>query len=316
MSTSAAVTSAFRCAQRVGLGWAIPGTALPFRDGVSRLSHQVQRDAIPVLAGSIAFRLMFAFFPALISILWLLNVLNAGQLVSEVSDLVGTVVPGVANGPLKEQIEEAPQSQASGEFTLGVALSLVVALWAIAEAFRAIMHALNVVYGVEERRSRLRRLLLSVLVSVLTMSLFVAALVMIVSGASLVAAFSHWSGLGVSYQWIWWLIAWIVVAGAVLAGFSLTYYFAPDVDQRLRWVRIGSLAGVGIWLLFTALFSLYVNVLSRPSQTYGALAGIAFFMVYLYSSAFILLLGAEFNQVIENWEPDGKNTGDRAPSDG
>ena len=289
---------------------------MPLRAGLSRVSHQVQRDAIPALAGSIAFRLMFAFFPTLISILWLLNVLNAGQLVSEVSNLVGTVVPGVANSPLKEQIAKAPPSQARGEFTLGVGLSLVVALWAIGEAFRAIMYSLNVVYGVEERRSRLRRLLLSVLVSVLTMSLFVAALVVIVSGARLTAAVSHWSGLAVSYQWIWWLMAWAVVVGAVLAGFSLTYYFAPDVDQRLRWVRTGSLAGVGLWLLFTALFALYVNVLSRPSETYGALAGIAFFMVYLYSSAFILLLGAEFNQVIENWEPDGKNTGERAPSDG
>lgn len=269
-----------------------------------------------MVLGEVAFRLMFAFFPTLISILWLLNVLNAGQLVVEVSDLLGTVVPGIANGPLKEQIRDVPQSQANGEFTLGVGLSLIVALWAIAEAFRATMHALNVVYGVEERRSRLRRLLLSVFVSVVTMSLFVAALLIIVSGAGLTAALNEWSGLGVSYQWIWWFTAWVVVVGAVLAAFSLTYYFAPDVDQRLRWVRTGSLAGVGLWLLFTGLFALYVNFISRPSATYGALAGIAFFMVYLYSSAFILLLGAEFNQVVENWAPDGKSSGERVPSGG
>lgn len=315
MSTPAAVTSAFRRAQRAGSGWSVPGTALPLRECVSRVFHQARKDVISALAGNIAYRLMFAFFPTVISILWLLNMANAGGLGSEVSDLVGTVVPGVASLPLKEQIQDAPQPQARGEFTFGVGLSLTVALWAISEAFRATMHALNVVYGVRESRSSTRRLLLSVLVSVVTMSLFVAALVVIVSGARLTAAVNESFGLGVSYQLIWWVTAWAVVVGAVLAAFSLTYYFAPDVEQRLRWVRTGSLTGVGLWLLFTALFALYVNVLSRPSDTYGALAGIAFFMVYLYSSAFILLLGAEFNQVIENWEPDGKSTGDRAPAD-
>lgn len=309
------VSSALRRAQRVGTDWALPGSALPLPQIVSRVFHQLQRDALPTLAGNVAFRLMFAFFPTLITILWLLNVFHAGQLVSEVSDLVGMVIPGIANGPLKEQIENAPRSQARGEFTVGVALSLVVALWAIAEAFRATIHALNVIYGVKDRRGSLRRVALSVLVSVVTLSLFVAALVVIVSGARLTAALSDWSGLAVSYRWIWSFIAWTVVVGAVLAAFSLTYYFAPDVEQRLRWVRTGSLTGVGLWLLFTALFALYVNVLARPNETYGALAGIAFFMVYLYASAFILLLGAELNQVIENWEPDGKSTGERIPSD-
>ena len=293
----------------------MPGTDLSVRQGAGRLWKQLNKDAVPALAGNIAYRLMFAFFPVLISLLWLLNVLHAGQFVSQVSDLVGTVVPGVASGPLKEQIQDAPKSQASGDFTLGVGISMVVALWAIAEAFRATMHALNVVYGVKERRSKLRQLLLSVLVSVVTMALFVAALVVILSGASLTSALNERSGLEVSYQWIWWVTAWVVVVGAVLAAFSLTYYFAPDVEQRLRWVRTGSLGGVGLWLLFTALFALYVNVFSRPTETYGALAGIAFFMVYLYASAFILLIGAEVNQVIENWEPEGKSTGDRTPTD-
>lgn len=315
MSTRAAVTSTVGRVQDAGDGLAVPGTKMPIRACVVRVHRQVGAHAVPALAGNIAYRLMFAFFPTLISILWLLNVVGASQLVSQVSDLVGTVIPGVANSPLKEQLEDAPKPQASGDLTLGVGVSLVVALWAIAETFRATMHALNVVYGVKERRSGLRRLLLSVLVSVVTMSLFVAALVVIVSGAALTSAMADWSGLGVSYQWIWWFMAWAVVVGAVLAAFSLTYYFAPDVEQRVRWVGKGSLAGVGLWLLFTALFALYVNVLSRPGDTYGALAGIAFFMVYLYSSAFILLLGAEFNQVIENWEPEGKSTGEREPSD-
>ncbi len=110
MNAPSAVSSAVRRAQHAGTSWPLPGTDLPLLQCVSRVSHQVQKDAIPVLAGNIAFRLMFAFFPTIISILWLLNVVNAGQLGSEVSDLVSTVVPGAANAPLKQQIQDAPKS--------------------------------------------------------------------------------------------------------------------------------------------------------------------------------------------------------------
>jgi membrane protein len=297
-----------------GAGWAVPGTRVPAGEVIRRVAHQIEADGVTVLAGHLAFRLMFALFPTLISVLWLLQVVNAEELVSQVSELVSTIVPGIAHDPLEQQIEGAPRSQASGHFTPGVGLSLIVAIWAIAEVFRAAMHALNVIYSVKERRSRLRRVLVSVAVSMLTMSLFVCALLLIVSGARVATTLSEWSGFGVSYGFIWWGTAWAVVIGSVLAAFSLTYYFAPDVEQRLRWVRAGSLAGVTLWLLFAGLFATYVNVFSRPNDTYGSLAGIALFMVYLYCSAFILLLGAEINQVIENWDPEGKNSGERAPS--
>jgi membrane protein len=293
--------------------WSIPGTRLPIGEGVRRVAHQVQADSISVLAGHIAFRLMFALFPTLISVLWLLRVINADGIVSRVSELVSAIVPGVAHAPLEQQIEGAPRPQASGDFTLGVGASFLVAVWAISEVFRAAMHALNVVYGVTERRSRVRRVVTSVGVSLVTMTLFVGALLLIVSGARVAATLTEWSGFGVSYEFVWWASAWVVVVSSVLVAFALTYYYAPDVEQRIRWVRTGSLAGVVLWLAFAGLFAVYVNVLSRPGDTYGALAGVALFMVYLYGSAFILLLGAEFNQVIENWEPDGKSSGERAP---
>jgi membrane protein len=178
------------------------------------------------------------------------------------------------------------------------------------------MHALNVIYGVEERRGRVRRLVTSLLVSALTLSLFVVALVLIVAGARFSEALADGTGLGISYELAWTAAAWLVIVLAVTAGFALTYYFAPDVDQRLRWVRAGSVFGVVTWLLFTGLFAVYVKVVSQPSETYGSLAGVAFFMVYVYGAAFILLLGATTNQVIEAWEPEGKDAGQRKPNGG
>jgi membrane protein len=96
---------------------------------------------------------------------------------------------------------------------------------------------------------------------------------------------------------VWLLISWLVVVAIVFLAFNLTYYFAPSMDAKARSVGTGALAAVALWLLFTAGFSIYTNTLSNPGETYGALAGVAVFMVYLYGSALVLVLGAEINKL-------------------
>jgi membrane protein len=311
MTTSPPVRSLLQRAEAMGDRCPIPGSTLPLGHCVRLLAREIGDDNVTVLAGNVAFRLMFAFFPALISVLWLLEVLHGQRLVGPLLDVVGTIIPDAANSPIKEQVQQAPRDQASGAFTPGVGLSLIVAIGAIAVAFRATMHALNVIYGVEDRRSQLRRMLLSLFVSFATVTLFVVALVLIVSGSTITESLAGSSGVDVSFRIAWGFSAWVVVLASVLSAFALTYYFAPDVEQRFRWITTGSFAAVALWLLFTIGFSLYINLFATPNQTYGALAGVAIFMLYLYSSAFIVLLGAEMNQVIENWDPDGKDTGER-----
>ena len=101
--------------------------------------------------------------------------------------------------------------------------------------------------------------------------------------------------------------------GFVVSATALTYYFAPDVKQRFRWISSGSVVAAVLWLLFTSLYSLYLSRFTGYHQLYGALAGIVLLMVYVYASSFILLLGAVINQVIEQSQPAGKNEGERAP---
>ena len=102
----------------------------------------------------------------------------------------------------------------------------------------------------------------------------------------------------------------------MLFAFALVYYFAPDVEQRFKWISPGSIAAVVLWLLFSLLFSFYVNNFGSYNKTYGALAGIAILMLYIYYTSYILLLGAEMNQVIEEHIPEGKNEGEKTTNEG
>ena len=109
------------------------------------------------------------------------------------------------------------------------------------------------------------------------------------------------------------LLPLLLVASLVLSACALIYYVAPDVQQRPQWVSMGALIATVLWLLFSVLYSIYVNRFASYEDLYGALAGIVALMAYVFTSALILLLGAVMNQVIEASHPDGKSGGARAP---
>jgi membrane protein len=68
---------------------------------------------------------------------------------------------------------------------------------------------------------------------------------------------------------------------------------------------------VVMWLLFSLLFRLYVENFGSYGATFGSFAGIIILMLYIYYSSFIMLVGAEINQVIEEHVPEGKNEGEK-----
>ena len=118
-------------------------------------------------------------------------------------------------------------------------------------------------------------------------------------------------GLGSVFLLLWNVVQWPVLFCEVLLAFSLVYYFAPDVEQRFRWISLGSIIAVTLWIVFSILFALYVNNFGSYNATYGSLAGVAIFLFYIYYSALIMLVGAEMNQVIEGHIPEGKDEGEK-----
>ena len=144
-----------------------------------------------------------------------------------------------------------------------------------------------------------------------TAALLLFALALILFGPQLGGAVAETVGLGSVFRLVWIVVLWPVLFCEVLVAFSLVYYFAPDVEQRFRWVSLGSIIAVTLWIVFSVLFSLYVNNFGSFNATYGSLAGVVIFLFYVYWSALIMLIGAEMNQVIEEHIPEGKDEGEK-----
>ncbi len=276
---------------------------------------EVKEDHTRAYAGNLTFKALSAIFPFFTFVLSLLGLFNATGLVRTTLDELSSVLPRSATIFVERQIIPITETQADRAFTLVAIVSLLLALWGVSGAFRSVMQAMNVMYEVEEDRPFWKKYAISIFISLAVMALMLTALGLIVFGQSVGGGLASGIGLGSIYQAVWSIVQWPIVACIALFAFALIYYFAPDVEQKWRWITPGSVLAFAFWLLYSLLFSLYLNTYGSYDKTYGALAGVIILTFYIHYSAVIMLVGAEVNQVIEWHIPGGKSEGDKAPKD-
>ena len=108
------------------------------------------------------------------------------------------------------------------------------------------------------------------------------------------------SGVGGAAVTAWDIAKWPVMALVVSGIFSLLYYATPNVRQpRFRWFTPGGFLALIVWIVASAGFALYVANFSSYDKTYGTLAAVVVFLVWLWISNVAVLFGAEFNAELE-----------------
>jgi membrane protein len=302
------MTSIARRAERTANQAKVPQTnrRLGLGELIRRAGKEVGDDHVMAFAGNLTYHAMLAIFPFAIFVLSVLFLAGQEQLLTDAIASLrdsGALSPGAAN-VITDQVDALAQSR-PGALGFGLVLSIVTALWAVSGAMRSVMEAMNVMYEVTETRGFLSRYGISIALSLFVAALFVVALGLVVAGPSLAAE------LGDVGKWAWLVLQWPIVLALVLFGIALVYYVAPDVDQDWKWVTQGSIVATVLWLVFSLAFSAYVNNFGSYNKTYGTLAGVIVLLLYAYYTSFIVLFGAEINQVIEDAAPDGKDEGER-----
>ena len=278
---------------------------------LKRLGKEIQKDHLAAFAGNLTYKGLFALFPFFVFLLSLLWLFGAPDLLRDLIDRASGVLPQEAVVFLEDQLLGIASTKAQGAFTVGAVVSLLFALWGVSGAFRSVMEAMNVMYEIEEDRPFWKQLLISIFLSLGVAALLLCALVLVVFGPEIGSAVADSVGLGFIFQITWTIVQWPVLIFLVVFAFALVYYYAPDAEQRFRWISPGSIVAVLMWLLFSLAFAVYVERSGSFNATYGSLAGIAILMLYIYYSAFIMLVGAQLNQVIEEHIPGGKDEGEK-----
>jgi membrane protein len=177
---------------------------------------------------------------------------------------------------------------------------LAGALWSASGYVSAFMRASNKIYDVEEGRPIWKTLPVRLGVTVVMMVLLAVSAIAVVLTGSLAKQVGDLIGVGSSAVSAWDIAKWPVLLLVVSLMFTILYWASPNVKQPgFRWLSPGGILAVATWVIASGAFALYVANFSSYNKTYGALAAIVVFLVWLWISNIAVLLGAEFNAELE-----------------
>ncbi len=273
----------------------LPREALP---GVlKRTVREFSADHLTDLAAALTYYGVLAIFPMLVVIVSVLGLIGHSVTQPLINNL-STVAPG----PAKTILTSAIHNVQSHRGTAGIAfiVGLVAALWSASGYVAAFMRASNVVWDVEEGRPMWKTYPLRLVVTLVTVVLLTVSAAAVVFTGSLAGKLGSVIGVGSTAVQVWDIAKWPVMALVVVMILAILYWAGPNVRQPgIPWVSPGGVLAVVLWLVVSGLFALYVANFASYNKTYGTLASVVVFLVWLWLTNLVILFGAEFNAELE-----------------
>ena len=268
---------------------------------------EAKADQVPLLGAGVAFYGFLALFPSLIAMVLIYGlVVDPATIANQVGQLTAGL-PEDATKIITDQLTLASTRETGAG--IGVVVSILLALWAASGGMSNLMTAISTAYDEEEKRSFLKKRLLA-------LGLTIGAIVFMVVMLGLVAVFPALADLidnGV-VRVLLTIVRWVLIAALVATALAVLFRVAPDRDApKMRWVSVGAVVATVLWLLASLGFSLYVANFGSYAKTYGAIAGIVVMLMWLWITAYAILLGAEINAESEQQTVQDTTKGPEAP---
>jgi membrane protein len=256
---------------------------------------RINQDRILATAAGVVFYGLLAIFPAITALVSSYGLLADPSTISDNLESLALMLPGGAFAIVQDEIGRV-LAKGSSSLSVAFVFGMLLAIWSANAGVKAILDALNVAHEQQEQRSFIRLNLVSL---AFTIAALAAVLVMVgaVIGVPLAleqVGLVHHAELFVQVG------RWPVLALVLLAALLVLYRYGPSRDApRWRWLAIGAVAAVVLWLIGSALLSWYLSDFANYTATYGSLGAAIGLMTWMWMSAIIILVGAELNSEIE-----------------
>jgi membrane protein len=263
-----------------------------------KTAREFSGDQCTDLAAALTYYAVLSIFPALVVIVSLLGVFGQGRRTTDsLLQLVGDIGPSSTVETLRAPIEQLVESPSAG---LALVLGVLGAVWSASGYVGAFGRAMNRIYEIEEGRPvwKLRPLQLVITVGGLILAA-VAAFLLAVSGP-VASALGSAIGVGDVALTVWSIVRWPIIVAFMTLAVATLYYATPNVRQpKFRWMSIGAGVAILVWILASVGFGVYVTRFGSYNKTYGALAGVIVFLLWLWITNLALLFGAELDAELE-----------------
>lgn len=254
------------------------------------------RNNVGLIAAGVAFYGFLALVPLLASLVLIYGLVVDPAEVVKHMHAVTTMVPADAAKLIDAQLDDIVKT-ATSKKGLGLLLAAGLSLYGAMKGAGAVVIALNVAYEVPEDRGFVKTTLINAAVTLGAVLVAIGGLV-----AASVSGFAHdlalrWSSLAASAVTI---ASWLAAAALASVAVAALFRYAPNrPDVKWAWLTPGALVATLGWIAMTGLFGYYASHFGNYNATYGALGAVVVLLVWLYLSAYILLLGAELNAEVE-----------------
>lgn len=264
--------------------------------------RKIRYDHVSSFAGHASLFILMSLFPMVMFCVSMFQYLPVDSVT--VTSYALTVMPGGLT-PLLEQILQEAYTESTTVMVKSV--TMIVMLFCASKGVYAVIIGMNAVYGIRETRNIVAIYMLAIVYVAAFFSVLGLMLVLIVIGNNLfngLVSFVPWL---VMFRDIFRYGKYLCMIVLLIIFFMMLYMTVPNRKSKLRYEFAGAVFSTTAWLLFSWAFSFYISNYANYSVTYGSLATIVIFILWLYGTMNIVFIGAEINVVLRTFAEYGYN---------
>ena len=265
-----------------------------WKDILLRVYRGISDDRILANAAAVTFYALLALFPAIAALVSIYGLFADPATITQQLDSMSGVLPGGAIDVIRDQLNRLA-AQPRGTLGVSFVIGLVVSLWSANGGIKALFDALNTVYEEREERSFIWLNATSLAFTVSMIALLIVAIAAIVA---IPVALNYLPGF---FGFVLNIARWPAMLILVALALACIYRWGPSRNEpRWRWLTWGSAFAALAWLGFSAIFSYYAAHFGNFNKTYGSLGAVIGFMIWMWLSVAVILIGGKLNAEMEH----------------
>lgn len=280
-----------------------------WKDILLRVKDEIATDHVSLVAAGVAFYALLALFPAVTALMALAGLVMEPAEVTAQLEALTNLIPEEAANIILDQAVAVTGSEETGlgwAFLIGLGL----ALYSASKGVGSLMEGLNVAYDEDETRGFVTKLIWTLGLTLMLIGVLLLGLAATVAVPAIVAflALPDWFETFLTYG------SWVLLAALTVVALAVLYRYGPARDNaEWKWLTPGSVIACILWIVASVGFSIYVSNFGSYNESFGSMAGAIILLMWLWISAFIVLLGAEFNSEMEAQTRKDSTTGPDEP---
>lgn len=268
-----------------------PTTPKAFLGLLKELGKRIKNHNLVVVAAGIAFWGLLAIPATLFAVVSIAGlVLDADTVEQQVKDNLSGL-PEEAQTIIGDQLASV-SGGSTGGLIAGLIVGLVLAFWTASGAMAKLMGALNTIYDTEETRNFAKLRGTAVLLTFGGI-IFISSAIFLL--AALPPILSSVDGVGDSAATLFNWLRFPILGLVMIIALGVLYYLGPNRKTKYRPITAGAVVAMALWIGLSALFTIYTSTVGSYNETYGSIGGIVILLLWLFITAFVVLLGAEIH---------------------